>query len=67
MDAIEIIVSPRVLCPCGKSALRMNREQRMEYIEAINKIQESRLRHAEKDTTDTTDADCRVRERRVES
>ena len=48
MDAIEITVSPRIVCQCGKSILRMNAEQQALYNETISKIHETRSTHDDK-------------------
>ena len=43
MEAVEIQISPRKLCPCGKSVLRMTSEEREVYDEAVRIIEERRL------------------------
>ena len=47
MEAAQIVIEPQVLCPCGKSILPMNEEQRANYEEAIRKIQEARSQATE--------------------
>ena len=40
----EIVVSPCIMCPCGKSILRMTEEQRAQYDEAVSKRCETKGR-----------------------
>ena len=43
----EIVVSPRIMCPCGKSILRMTEEQKAQYDDALGKKKKARFRDAE--------------------
>ena len=63
MDKVQIVISPRKLCPCGKSYLPINVEERRAYDAAIRKIEEDRSRagepSAEKDEEHSADTSCR--------
>ena len=49
----EIVVSPCIMCPCGKSILRLTEEQRAQYDEAVSKRCETKGREEHKHTVET--------------
>ena len=51
MEAMQILVSPRMLCPCGKSFLPMSAEERKAYDEAVRRIEDQRSRAGKNDNT----------------
>ena len=42
LKVTEMIVSHRMICPCGRTALQMTEEQNTQYYEAISKRRETR-------------------------
>ena len=38
----QIHVSPRILCPCGKTIMNLSPEQRQAYDDAVRRLGESR-------------------------
>ncbi len=52
-EVTEIVVSPRIVCPCGKAILRMTEEQKALYDNALSKRYETKSREEEKHTVET--------------
>ena len=53
MDAIEILVTHHMICPCGRTILPMTEEQKTQYYEAVSKRCETKGREEHKHTNDT--------------
>jgi len=47
MERFEIKISPRMLCPCGKSCKPLTEEERKSYDEIVQQIAEARLKRGE--------------------
>ena len=43
---VEIQISPRMMCPCGKSVLKLTDEQRKAYDDAVRRAEEARTHDA---------------------
>ena len=43
---MDIIISPRMMCPCGKSVLKLTAEQRKAYDDAVRRAEEARTHDA---------------------
>ena len=42
METMQIVIEPQRICPCGKSYLPLNVQERAAYDEAIRRIEEDR-------------------------
>ena len=53
-----VVLSPRVMCPCGKGVVRMTPDQRKEYDDCIRRLedrsQEKTISSIESTPSDTT-------------
>ena len=47
MDGVQVKISPRMLCPCGKGCKPMSVEERRAYDEAVRRIVEARSHRVE--------------------
>ncbi len=47
MESVQIQISPRMTCPCGKSFIPLNAEEREAYNDAVRRIEGTRSQIAE--------------------